>query len=154
MLNPNRRWDSFRRTSVGRPTQADGTPKPSTSGRVRRQSLGRVGKGFSSEPEQVHASCQQASRRGMHRAGTCRSKLARLNKPAIELHARNPDKVGGGVRNVCACTEPSDETLIARLASFQKGRSVPGRPFLMERRRLGCDVGWLQHSHCLPVFAR
>ena len=31
--------------------------------------------------------------------------------------------------DVYACTKPSDELLVARLASFQKGRSVPGRPF-------------------------
>ena len=31
--------------------------------------------------------------------------------------------------DVYACTEPSDEFLVARLANFQKGRSVPDRPF-------------------------
>jgi len=29
LLNPNRRWDSVRRTSVGQPTQTDGTSKRS-----------------------------------------------------------------------------------------------------------------------------
>lgn len=80
----------------------------------------------------------------MHRAGTCRAKQERLNKPTIELRARNPDKVGRGVRNVCAYTQPSDEPSSSRGQRASK-RGDPCRvaPFLMGRRQLGCGFGLL-----------
>lgn len=84
LLNPNRRRGFVRLASVGQLTRATGTPQPSNASDVRRQRLGRFGQRRSSEPTQVHAGGQQASRRGMQRAETCQAKLTRLNKPAIE----------------------------------------------------------------------
>ena len=57
----------------------------------------------------------------MHRAETCRAKQERLNKPTIEPRARNPDKVGRGVRNVYAHTQPSDERARREASELPKG---------------------------------
>jgi hypothetical protein len=59
----------------------------------------------------------------MHRAETCRAKQERLNKPTFEPRARNPDKVGRGVRNVYAHTQPSDEQA-RRLAVWMRIRRI------------------------------
>ena len=57
----------------------------------------------------------------MHRAETCRAKQERLNKPTIEPRARNPDKVGRGVRNVYVHTQPSDEQARREVSELPKG---------------------------------
>jgi len=65
----------------------------------------------------------------MHRAETCRAKQERLNKPTIEprLEIQTKSVV------VCATYErthsQATSELVVRQANFQKGRSVPGRPF-------------------------
>jgi len=65
----------------------------------------------------------------MHRAETCRAKQERLNKPTIEprLEIQTKSVV------VCATYErthsQATSELVVRQANFQKGRSVPDRPF-------------------------
>ncbi len=83
LLNPNRCWDSVRTMSVGRPMRIFGISRHSRR-EVRRQRMGRVGQSSSSES---NSSCGVLAGfpTGMHRAETCRAKLVRLNKPAIEL---------------------------------------------------------------------
>jgi len=90
----------------------------------------------------------------MHRAETCRAKLAWLNKPAIEPRARNPDEGGRGVRNVFAHTQPSDEQSSRGQRTSKRGDPCRVAPFLLGCRRLGCDFGLLQHFRRLPVFPR
>ena len=67
----------------------------------------------------------------MHRAETCRAKLARLNKPAIESALEIQTKLVVVYATYTRAQSQATAQPVVRLASFQKGRSVPGRPFSM-----------------------